>query len=148
MRDVANEPDGEWLPFGVGIGVGADLDRLRGRGNAQLLPAWDTEETPLPSLAAGEEHVRGCAWTHPLRHGPPRGALLEDAEGVAVTVGECAQPGLLHARRQSDDPASRGHPQRATDGDDGAHGALLLTVQVDVADRGGGLRKATTRERG
>jgi hypothetical protein len=73
---------------------------------------------------------------------------LEDPQGVSVAVGKRAQPGLLHARRQSDDPASLGHPQRATDRDDGAHGSLLLTVQVHVADRGGGLRKATTCEHG
>src|SRR5262249_55391574 len=98
------ELSGGLFVLGVGVGVCGAFDGLRGVVDGHLLPAGDCEEVAV-------ELCGGVGGVHDLGGGAPAlgGALLEEAEAVAVAVIQVVQPGFLQGGGDGYNPAAFGN---------------------------------------
>lgn len=112
---------GDVFPLRVSGWCGRTLHGLGCHGQRQLRPVRDVQEPGLTAEATGVEHrCCGHCWCAVRR--APGGALLEEAEAVAVAPGQIAEPGFLDRGSNGDDLAAR------RDGEAGADGVNDLRV--------------------
>jgi hypothetical protein len=144
VADQAYRIDGV---LGVRVGIGGDLHRLGRLCQWHLLPALDGQQLV-------EELARLVGGVGELRRSTPAlaGALLEQADGVAVATGQVAQAGLLDGGGHGHHPTPRWDAFAGADGDDGGHvGELFGVPAVEGRDRaaaacdGGGYGRRNTR---
>ena len=136
------------LVVGVRIGVRRALHRLGRLGDLHLAIAVDLDERVV-------EGVGGVDGVQQLADGAPAlgGALLEEADGVAVAVLDVVELRLLEGGRQRDARRPGRHAPLDRDGGDQCGVLGLLEVDLDACGRRPrpctrSCRSATARRRG